>query len=188
MRPEDGSPREEARRETDGKENGDRNHRVGWRRWMSFGLVILGLSMVAGFALYVVSILTTVEEQGIRMQRLQDEVGRSEEMLRILSAGQAELIHLRSPSGMEGWKGTLLRERGKRNALLLISGITARDTSTGYRLWIVGRSIPVSVAGFRVTPDEILSLPSRIYRKGRKATSLSSQRIRRGRGISVPGH
>lgn len=139
-------------------EAGDRELRAGWRRWMGFGLVILGLAMVAGFALYVVSLLSLVDEQGVQIGLLKEEVGRNQEVLRILSSDDLDLVHLTGPAGRDGWRGTLLRDRGSRSALLQINGITAADTGTRYHLWIVGKDVPVSIKGFTVKPESSFSL------------------------------
>jgi Anti-sigma-K factor rskA len=139
-------------------EGRDRVSRGGWRRWMGVGLVFLGIALVAGFGSYVVSVLTVVEEQGVRIRLLQEEIARNHQILRILSSGQTMLLRLNSPAGEDGWEGTLLWEKKQRKALLQISGISPADTASRYRLWIISRSIPSSVAGFGVKPDSSLSL------------------------------
>jgi hypothetical protein len=121
--------------------------------------VFIGLALVAGFAIYTVSLLTLIEEQAELVRKMRNEHARwSEEVAELLTGDRVEFLHLSGPSREGGWKGVLLWDRQVGRAWLQITGIAPSDTIVGYRLWIVGKGLPSDVVRFRVPREGPLSL------------------------------
>jgi hypothetical protein len=130
----------------------------GWRRWMGLGLAGLGLALVAGFASYTMSLLTTIEEQGEIIRNLRGELSEAKVLALLLSADHTEIFRLSGPSGEDGGKGAMVWNRATGEAFLHITGLTPADTVTKYNVWVIGEGTPSSIASFRVPPDGVVSL------------------------------
>ena len=125
---------------------------------MAPGLVILGLGMVSGFGSYVVSLLTTMQDQAARIKHLEDELASAQAPFDALSSRRAEMVHLAPASGDDGLTANVLWDPVERNALIRLGDVDSSDTSYLYRLWTLDSSGPSAVTTFRITTLNSFSL------------------------------
>lgn len=121
---------------------------------MGVGLVVIGLTMVAGFGGYVIAILSSLEEQNTMVRELEEELRETRITQSILSSDHAELVYLTGPEKRNGGAGRILWDRERRIGILSANGRARPLSGKEYRLWVVAGGkpsestfLPVSDAG-----------------------------------------
>ncbi|MDH4069207.1 MAG: anti-sigma factor [Ignavibacteria bacterium] len=117
---------------------------VGWRRYMGIGLVVTGLVMVAGFGIFVVSILGTLEDQNARVIELEAGLLRNQTVLSVLGSEQAELVYMSGPGKTGHTGGRMLWDRDRRLGIIYLRGLDSLSSGGEYRLWSVAGGKPSS--------------------------------------------
>lgn len=133
-------------------------------RWLPWGIAA-GVAMAAVFALFVLSLLRTIDRQNAdiatlrdenrqlttRLVALQDELTRKEEQLRVLAARELHISIMNGLAVQPVAYGKIIWDREKGSAILHVSHLPPVPSDKDYQLWIVKGDQKISAGVFAVT-------------------------------------
>lgn len=132
--------------------------------WLPWGIAA-GVAMAAVFALFVLSLLRTIDRQNAdiatlrdenrqlttRLVALQDELTRKEEQLRVLAARELHISIMNGLAVQPVAYGKIIWDREKGSAILHVSHLPPVPSDKDYQLWIVKGDQKISAGVFAVT-------------------------------------
>lgn len=122
------------------------------RSWLPLGVSVLALVMIAGFSLYVIRLMGTIEQQNRQFIALKNALARNDDLLAVLAGSNVELVALHGVGDHTQASGRLIWNVESRTALLHTSHLAIPSPKTGYQLWAMRGAHAVSVFLF-TTPD-----------------------------------
>lgn len=121
---------------------------------LALGTTVAVLLLVIAFSVFVLSLLSTIDEQKVQITTLRDELTRKEELLSVLQARRVDMVVMNgleiSPQGY----GKIIWDPERKVAILQISNLPVVPKDKDYQLWVIRDKKPVSAGVFAVTSEK----------------------------------
>lgn len=136
-------------------------------RWLPLGITVVAIAMIAGFSLYVVRLMGTIDNQnsqivGIQKEKtelvaqivaLKNDLSRKEEMLKVLSSKQIEMTIMNGLDVNPVGYGKILWDPERATAILQVANLPNIPPDKDYQLWVI-KDKPISAGVFVVSGTE----------------------------------
>lgn len=106
--------------------------------------------MVAGFSLYVIRMMETVERQNVQLAVLKAELDRKEEIISLLAADGIDIVVMSGVQVNTPARARIICSPVHRTALVHVSHLPVLPGELEYGLWAVRAADTVSVVRFSV--------------------------------------
>ncbi len=121
---------------------------------LALGTTVAVLLLVIAFSVFVLSLLSTIDEQKVQITALRDELTRKEELLSVLQARRVDMVIMNgleiSPQGY----GKIIWDPERKVAILQISNLPIVPKDKDYQLWVIRDKKPVSAGVFAITSEK----------------------------------
>ncbi len=136
-------------------------------RWLPLGITVVALAMIAGFSLYVVRLMGTIDNQNrqivviqkekaelvTQIVALKNDLSRKEELLKVLSSKQIEMTMLNGLEVNPVGYGKILWDPERATAILQVANLPNIPPDKDYQLWVI-KDKPISAGVFAVSGNE----------------------------------
>lgn len=129
--------------------------------WLAYGLTFAAIVMLAGFSMYVNSLLKTIDGQNeyigrqeTQITKLVDEVNRKEAILKVLESRRIQLVTMDGLGVNPVGYGSIIWDPERKVAILHVSNLPTVPKDKDYQLWVIKDQRPASAGIFAVTDEK----------------------------------
>jgi len=143
--------------------------------------------MIAGFSLYVVRMMETIERQNGQLAALKSKLDRKEDILSLLASDNIEIVVMSGVDVNTPAHGKVVCDLENGTAILRVSHLPVPPQEKEYQLWCVSGTQAVSVLVFTVsdTADSFFKIDNLPFVNLREITAFTVT-IEPGGGSATP--
>ena len=120
---------------------------------LRIGIAFAAIIFVAGFGLWVNSLLQTIHDQNVQITELKSELDRQQEILALLQSPQVNIVIMNGLDASPQGHGKIMWVPELKKAVLYITNLPPTPSDKDYQLWQIVDGSPVSAGVFSLDAE-----------------------------------